>query len=224
LINHEATKAGVAKEDFWILFSSIQDINSQLACAPLAISLLSTIKFIAIQGSDFILIDKEDVPKFQHLEFPNSFRATISGVNNKARNAFIQANSSMDRIMMTTKEVPKDFQGAMEVMNKGQGYDITKLLPIHLKAISSGAENCKKEAKSVLDSFANVSAILDDLTTVISLKKARSEGTVKKVGQEIKCLKLEAQKIKEDKKRTEDDKRNLTFQPRLVLTKYTCKY
>jgi len=116
LVDHEATKAGGAKEDTWIMLSSSQDLNSQLACAPFAISVLSTVNLVAAEGKDFELVEKEDIPKFDHLKFPNSFRATISDVSNKACNSFIQADSSMHRIWLTMKQVPKDVQGEPKLL------------------------------------------------------------------------------------------------------------
>ena len=108
LVDHEA-----AKEGGWILLSSSNDLNSQLACAPFALSVLATVNLIAAEGRDFELVAKEDIPKFKHLKFPDSFRATISNLSNEACNAFFRADSAMHRIYLTMKQVPKHVEGAM---------------------------------------------------------------------------------------------------------------
>jgi hypothetical protein len=216
LIDHDATKGGGAKEDGWILLSSSQDLNSQLACAPYAISVLSTVNLFAAEGIDFELVAKEDLRKydletkkfkdqFKHLKFPTSFRATISNLSNEACNAFIRADSSMHRIMLTMKQVPKHVEGAMKVMVQGQGEDIAMFLPIHLKFIQSDAQKCKTEAKLVLDSFDNVSAILNDLTEAIILQKGKSENKAKEALEEIEKLKKKNEDIKEDEKRNREE-------------------
>ncbi len=205
LIDHDATKGGGAKEDGWILLSSSQDLNSQLACAPFAISVLSTLNLVAAEGRDFELVEKEDIPKFKHLKIPNSFRATISNLSNEACNAFIHADGSMHRIWLTMRQVPKHVEGAMKVMVQGQGEDITNFLPIHLEALSSDAKKCKEEAKMVLESFEKVSSILDDLTDAIILNKGKSEGTSMKALGKIKQLKEERKRIQDDEERNREE-------------------
>jgi hypothetical protein len=93
----------------------------------------------------------------------------------------------------------------MEVMVRGQGDDITNFLPIHLEQIQSGAAKCKEEAKLVLNSFEEVSSILDDLTNAIILKKGKSEGNAKKALEEIENLERKKKEIKEDEERLKDE-------------------
>jgi len=90
-------------------------------------------------------------------------------------------------------------------MVRGQGDDITNFLPIHLEQIQSGAAKCKEEAKLVLNSFEEVSSILDDLTNAIILKKGKSEGNAKKALEEIENLERKKKEIKEDEERLKDE-------------------
>ncbi len=208
LIDHEVTKAGGAKEDGYILLSSRENLNSHLACAPYAISVLSTVNLFAAEGRDFELVEGEDISRFKNLKFPNSFRATISDVSNKACNAFFLADSSMHRIWLIMRQVPKHVQGALEVMDEGTPAEVADFLPVHLKYLRADADKCKLEATLVLDSFQEVSSILDDLIVAMTLAKGKKEGSVENALKKIEEWKQEEKRIQEDKQKVEKAQEN----------------
>ena len=78
--------------------------HSLQANAPICLSIAGALNLIAASGQDFALHSKPERHRFQFLQWPESFRASLYQVANSVTTAFHQAHLSMLDIEFCTKK------------------------------------------------------------------------------------------------------------------------
>ena len=103
-MNSEITKIMDPKDCYVDQLQPFDNMASHLGCAPYSISILGHLCLIAT-GKDFDLRVEGIDRTFEYLNYPESFRASLCQVTNVGYDAFLKADSSMQRIKLRTFQV-----------------------------------------------------------------------------------------------------------------------
>ena len=117
-----------------------------------------------------VLAGKRDFPlsrpprfTFQHIQNPNSFRATLSQVSGALYAALINAHTAMDRIQLNVEQVPGHVKTALKLVLAGSPSLIRLMLPKTMDAIGKIANESAAHAKTTFDKFVALQDLIAEI-------------------------------------------------------------
>lgn len=166
------------KEEMRLMMAPYANWDSFLSPAPLSIALLGQLILIS-SDADFSLQDKKESIKFEHLKYPDSFRACLVQVSNNGCDAFNKAHSSMDQIRLYSSNVDKHVQTAVRFLIAGSADDVESMVPVALRNIEGIADNCLDISTSVEKEFVAVMKMIAELLEACTRAKGQHEDDLK---------------------------------------------
>ena len=92
------------KDDFLQMMQPFDNMASQLGSAPLSINILGQLCLVATE-KDFDLRVEGAENNFDHLKYPESFRASLCQVSQAGYDAFMKGDSCMEKIKLRSAQV-----------------------------------------------------------------------------------------------------------------------
>eukprot|EP00091_Calanus_sinicus_P011659 TRINITY_DN26302_c0_g1_i1.p1 TRINITY_DN26302_c0_g1~~TRINITY_DN26302_c0_g1_i1.p1 ORF type:complete len:296 (+),score=58.12 TRINITY_DN26302_c0_g1_i1:357-1244(+) len=186
-----------------------EDFNAleKIINAPYAVALIAQIVLVAAQyKNDFAL----ECPKTgcKHMEYPDSFKASLLQMGFSAYDSFNKAHVNMDEIEMLTRMIPIEVRNAVRTLIQGSDSEIELLLPLQFNAIKEIAQSAVLLASETVDKFNRTSNILEEIILGGTTTRAMSETEVKKLKYKIareETLKEEYTKMKEELERNKEE-------------------
>lgn len=179
-----------------LLSTPFNQMEEHLSSAPVCLEILSHLSLVST-GRDFPLNDNITwIP--QYLQFPGSFRASISQVNNAALDSFIEAHGAMFEIKLNTAQVKGHLGRAIKILFQGTPHQVETLFPLQLEQIRDVADVCSSRAKDVVSKFQVAKKIIFEIVNAGIAKEGRAEDAKKHA-------ELEAMIEKENKIRLEEE-------------------
>jgi len=190
--NKKVTAGNNLKTDTALMTSPFAKLQSSMRFAPVCLSILGKMNLISTEKDvNLIEIGKTNgkVPDFEHLDAPESLRASLAQLGNAAYWAFNGAHTSMNEISLRTEKVPGHLKDALKVLFTGSDGEIQTYFPVYMKRIKEVADTCVKKAESVSKSYEDVLLIAQDL----SVASIRAQGLTDKEKDEVDRQKALAQ-------------------------------
>ena len=179
-------KGADKKEEMRLMMAPYANWDSFLSPAPLSIALLGQLILIS-SDEDFSLQDKKGSVKFEHLKYPDSFRACLVQVSNNGWDAFNKAHTSMDQIRLFSSNVDKHVKTAVRFLIAGSAEDIETMVPDALRNIERIADDCLDLSTSVEKEFVAVMKMIAELLEACTRATGQHEGDLKaaKIAREV---------------------------------------
>jgi len=190
--NKKVTAGNNLQTDNALMTSPFAKLQSSMRFAPVCLSILGKMNLISTEKDvNLIEIGKINgkVPDFEHLDAPESLRASLAQLGNAAYWAFNGAHTSMNEISLRTEKVPGHLKDALKVLFTGSDGEIESLFPVYMKRIKNVADTCVKKAESVSKSYEDVLLIAQNL----SVASIRAQGLTDKEKDEVDRQKALAQ-------------------------------
>lgn len=189
------TTAAEVREDTQMVMQPNANWGAFLTPAPLSVALMGELVFISAQ-SDFSISKNPPVGGFQHIKYPDSFRACLMQICNTGWHAFNEAHKNMDQIRLHTATVPDYMKAAVDILFNGSDKVVETLLPIQLESIGNISDNCVTLAESVENKFLEVIKLIEELLEA-------SVNANKVYGDELKRVQIELEESKLREKEAE---------------------
>ncbi|XP_057293203.1 uncharacterized protein LOC130621863 [Hydractinia symbiolongicarpus] len=197
-VKRKLTKGANLREDAALMMEPYNNWEEKIMPAPYTIALLG--QLVIISGTvDFKL--KEPQAGFKHVQWPDSFRATLAQVTGEGYKAFNIAHQSMDEIRLATKEVPAHLKSAVTILTGGSDYEVENVLPITLHNIEDIASTCKERSEEVAQKFKSVMELVLELQQSCVATHSASETQLREIETQIKIQKIKEGNLKEQKDR-----------------------
>ncbi|XP_072530600.1 uncharacterized protein [Salminus brasiliensis] len=189
-----------------------------LTPAPLSIAILGELVFISSK-EDFSINKNPPKDGYQHIRYPDSFRACLMQVCNSGWWAFNEAHKNMDQIRLHTMTVPDYMKTAVKILFQGNDEVVEAHLPDQLENIRVIADDCLTLATSTEKRFTDVINIIQELLEACvnaehfygeelevikkkleenKLRKQSSEEAVKRSEKAIQSMETELEAAKEN--------------------------
>ncbi|XP_057292484.1 uncharacterized protein LOC130621183 [Hydractinia symbiolongicarpus] len=192
------TRGADVREDAALMMEPYNNWEEKIMPAPYTIALLG--QLVIISGTvDFKL--KEPQAGFKHVQWPDSFRASLAQVTGEGYKAFNIAHQSMDEIRLATKEVPAHLKSAVTILAGGSDYEVENVLPITLHNIEDIASTCKERSEEVAQKFKSVMELVLELQQSCVATHSASETQLREIETQIKIQKIKEDDLKEQKSR-----------------------
>ncbi|XP_072531210.1 uncharacterized protein [Salminus brasiliensis] len=133
-----------------------------LTPAPLSVAILGELVFISSK-EDFSINKNPPKDGYQHIKYPESFRACLMQVCNSGWWAFNEAHKNMDQIRLHTMTVPDHMKTAVKILFQGNDEVVKAHLPDQLENIRVIADDCLELATSTEKRFTDVINIIQEL-------------------------------------------------------------
>ena len=174
------------KEEMRLMMAPYANWDSFLLPTPLSITLLGQLILIS-SDADFSLQNKKEYIKFEHLKYPDSFRACLVQVSNKGWDAFNKAHSSMDQIRLLSSNVDIHVKTAVRFLIAGSVEDVESTVPNALRNIERIADDCLDLSTSVEEEFVAVMKMIAELLEACTRAKGQHENDLKaaKIAREV---------------------------------------
>ncbi len=149
-------------------------MNELLVPAPMGIAVLSQLMICASRVTDFKIdkIDREAIPLIQH---PSSFRTTVVQIVNEAYNAFMKAQTNMERIQSQMAKVPGYVKECVNIIKSDNKVDIETFVPRRLEWIKEAADDGKKLSKEVCNAFDLLEQLIQQVVLAITASHIAKE-------------------------------------------------
>ncbi|XP_066472103.1 chromosome partition protein Smc-like [Tiliqua scincoides] len=169
------SKAKDVRKETELMMKPYANWEEYLSPAPLSIAVLGHLICISAGQGDFS-INKNPPPQgFEHIKYPNSFRASLCQVSNEGWHAFNEAHVNMDQIRLLTASIPGRIKDIVQTLFQ-EVEVVDALLPGQLRSLKSIAEKCTSQAVAVKDKYASVIALVQELLeAVISAEQVYKE-------------------------------------------------
>ena len=135
-----------------------------MTAGPLAVNYIGNLLVLASQH-DFPLVRPPQFT-FQHIQNPNSFRATLTQVIGSMYSALLAAHTAMDRIQINMQEVPGHVKAALTLVSAGSPVLIEIMLPKTLEAVSRITNESTQHARTTLNKLTSFSQLIDEVIVV----------------------------------------------------------
>ncbi|XP_051868629.1 uncharacterized protein LOC127568664 isoform X2 [Pristis pectinata] len=160
LLRH--TKAEELRRDSQLLMQPYANWEEFLTPAPTAIAILGQLITIS-SARDFPVNGHCPERRFQHIKYPESFRACLMQVSNQGWRTFNLAHKNMDQIRLHSQSVPEHTRAAVRTLLQGDRQMLAGLLPRQLGSIRTVAQECGQLAGEVEGAFLAITDLLHEL-------------------------------------------------------------
>lgn len=148
--------------------------------APISIAILGELIFISTGQGDFSINMLPPEGGFQHLKYPESFKASLCQVSNRGWTAFNEAHVNMDQIRLLASSIPEQMKTIVRTLIQDTEV-VTALLPNQLKNLQAVTEQCGGLAKAVRAKFTDVIHLIQELLEACLNAKRGYEKELKEV-------------------------------------------
>ncbi|XP_078530755.1 uncharacterized protein LOC144817800 [Lissotriton helveticus] len=156
------TKAEDVRQDIAQKMAPYANWEEFLMPAPISIAILGELAAISSASGDFSINLNPPKSGFKHMQYPESFAATLMQVCNKAWVSFSTANKNMDQIRLLTGAMPSAAKEIVKILFQPTA-TVNALLPQRLSAFLSSSRECTSLAQSVEASFANTIYLVQEV-------------------------------------------------------------
>ncbi|XP_067833653.1 myosin-2 heavy chain-like isoform X1 [Heptranchias perlo] len=197
------TKAEEVKRDTMLMMQPYANWEEFLMPAPTSIAILGELIIIS-STSDFPVNKHTPDRQYQHIKYPESFRACLMQVSNQGWKAFNLAHKNMDQIRLHSQSVPVHMKNTVKTLMEGNQQAIEKLLPLQLGSIKTAAEECLGLAQEVEKDFTSITDLIHELLEACTSAKGGYEGESKEVQLSLEEAKLRKITAEKEKRNVED--------------------
>ncbi|CAF1682404.1 unnamed protein product, partial [Adineta ricciae] len=162
-----------------------------MTAGPLSVNYISNLLVLASRR-DFPLTRPPQFA-FQHIQNPDSFKATLAQVAGSMSSALIGAHTAMDRIQLNIQLIPSLVKKALKLVLTGTPMLIELMLPNALESIGRIANESAAHAKATFHKFVS----LQDLIAEIIEANTNTHSTQTNV---VQLIQAQIDKAKEDEK------------------------
>ncbi|XP_078530727.1 uncharacterized protein LOC144817786 [Lissotriton helveticus] len=156
------TKAQDVRMNAELMMKPYANWEEFLMPAPMSIAVLAELACISSASGDFSINLNPPASGFKHMQYPESFAATLMQVCNKAWNSFNTANKNMDQIRLLSGNMPSYIKDVVKILFQPTA-SVNALLPHHLSSILSSSRECTSLAQSVEASFTNTIHLVQEV-------------------------------------------------------------
>ncbi|KAJ8261619.1 hypothetical protein GJAV_G00156370 [Gymnothorax javanicus] len=201
--------AAECREDTKLLMQPYANWEEYLTPAPMSIAILAELIFISSKD-DFSIRKGGPEGGFQHIKYPDSFRACLMQVCNSGWSAFNEAHKSMDQIRLYTSSVPNYIKTAVRILLQDDDQLVQTMLPNELESISNISDECLTLATATERKFTDVIDLISELLETCTSAKQVYGSQLEDVRRKIEESKLKKQASEEANRRAERAVKNLS--------------
>ncbi|KAL2091998.1 hypothetical protein ACEWY4_011796 [Coilia grayii] len=169
-----------------------------LAPAPLSIAILGELVYISSQ-TDFSINKNPPKDGYNHIRYPESFRACLMQVCNSGWWAFKEAHKSMDKIRLHTLTVPDYVANAVKILFQGNDEMLRDDLPDQLENIKRVAKECVECASCAEQKFEDVIKLTQELLQACTNSKRGYDQELKEITAALEDAKIKQQQLQDAK-------------------------
>ncbi|XP_052087217.1 uncharacterized protein LOC127724325 [Mytilus californianus] len=173
-------------------------LTKLLTSPPQVITLIGNLLLIA-NDSDFTLNMKSFQKKFEYLEYPDSFRASLVQLANIGWDEFYEAHINMDSMKIHMTNIDSHLKILVNVLTEGTNDKVQYFNKKILKKIELIADESLKLSLDVEVRFLLFMNVTNELLEAISMAKGFYEDKAKDTEMAIRATKKEVKKSKEEK-------------------------
>ncbi|KAF7236220.1 ATP synthase epsilon chain, chloroplastic [Varanus komodoensis] len=166
--------------------------------APISIAILGELIFISTGQGDFSINKLPPLGGFQHLKYPESFKASLCQVSNRGWIAFNEAHVNMDQIRLLASGIPGQMKTIVRTLIQ-EAEVVTALLPNQLKNLQAATEQCGGLAKAVRAKFTDVINLIQELLEACLSAKQGYEKELEEVKIALEQARIRDESAKEAK-------------------------
>ncbi|XP_032997491.1 uncharacterized protein LOC117042118 [Lacerta agilis] len=170
--------------------------------APISIAILGELIFISTGQGDFSINLLPPEGGFQHLKYPESFKASLCQVSNRGWTAFNEAHVNMDQIRLLANGIPEQMKTIVRTLIQ-EAEVVTALLPNQLRNLQTATEQCGGLAKAVRAKFTDVINLIQELLEACLNAKQGYEKELEEVQTALEQAKIREKSAKEAKEMAE---------------------
>ncbi|XP_028575618.2 uncharacterized protein LOC114591992 [Podarcis muralis] len=170
--------------------------------APISIAILGELIFISTGQGDFSINLLPPEGGFQHLKYPESFKASLCQVSNRGWTAFNEAHVNMDQIRLLANGIPEQMKTIVRTLIQ-EAEVVTALLPNQLRNLQMATEQCGGLAKAVRAKFTDVINLIQELLEACLNAKQGYEKELEEVQTALEQAKIREKSAKEAKEMAE---------------------
>lgn len=173
-----------------------------LTPAPLSIAILGELVFLSSK-TDFSIGKNPPIGGFEHIRYPESFRACLMQVCNSGWSAFNEAHKNMDKISRHTARVPDYMKTAVKILFQDNDEVTQAHLPGQLKNIKIISDECVKLSVETENHFTMVIKLIQELLTACIDSNTVYGNEMVEIKKKLEEAKMREQSAQETKTRTE---------------------
>uniref|UniRef100_UPI00398F229B uncharacterized protein n=1 Tax=Pristiophorus japonicus TaxID=55135 RepID=UPI00398F229B len=185
------TKAEEVRQDNMLMMQPYVNWEEFLMPAPTSIAILGELIIIS-STNDFPINKRTPDRQYQHIKYPESFRACLMQVSNRGWKTFNLAHKNMDQIRLHSQSVPVHMKQTVKTLMQGDQKALEKILPLQLNSIKGVAEECLGLAQEVERDFLSVTDLIHELLEACTSAK----GAYQSECEEVQVALEEAQRRK----------------------------
>ena len=167
-----------------------------MTAGPLAVNYIGNLLVLASKR-DFPLVRPPQFT-FQHIQDPNSFRATLAQVTGSMYSALLAAHTAMDRIQINVQQVPGHVKTALKLVLAGSPMLIEIMLPKTLESISRITNESAHQARTTFHKFTRLQELILEVITVNNHTQSTQSNVVGKIQAQLDQAKTEQQEFDQE--------------------------
>ncbi|XP_043551158.1 uncharacterized protein LOC122552539 [Chiloscyllium plagiosum] len=196
------SKVEEVKRDNLLMMQPYANWEEFLMPAPMSIAILGELIIIS-STADFPVNKHSPDRQYQHIKYPESFRACLMQVSNQGWKCFNLAHKNMDQIRLHSQSVPTHLKSAVKTLMQGEQQSLERLLPLQLGSIKAVADDCLGLAQEVERSFSSITDLIHELLEACTGAKGMYEEESKVVRRSLEDASL--RKATAEKEKTQAD-------------------
>ncbi|XP_072120796.1 uncharacterized protein [Mobula birostris] len=197
------SRAEEVRRDSQLLMQPYANWEEFLVPAPTAISILGELIALSSAG-DFPLNRHNTEHHYQHLRYPESFRACLAQLSNQGWKTFNLAHKNMDQIRLHSQSVPEHTRAALHTLLRGDGAALARLLPRQLGSIRAVACECQTLAQEVEGAFLSVTDLIHELLEACTSARGAYEAEVEEARRVLEAAQRRKVTMEGERRRAEE--------------------
>nr|XP_020634196.1 uncharacterized protein LOC110070821 [Pogona vitticeps] len=196
------SKGQDVRKETTLLMKPYANWEEFLMPAPISIAILGELIFISTGQGDFSINTLPPEGGFQHLKYPESFKASLCQVSNRGWTAFNEAHVNMDQIRLLANGIPEQMKTIVRTLVQ-EAEVVAALIPNQLKNLQAVTEQCGGLAKAVRAKFTDVINLIQELLEACLNAKQGYEKQLEDVHVALEQAKIREKSAKEAKEMAE---------------------
>ncbi|XP_060687170.1 uncharacterized protein LOC132819611 [Hemiscyllium ocellatum] len=197
------SKVEEVKRDHLLMMQPYANWEEFLMPAPMSIAILGELIIIS-STTDFPVNKHSPDRQYQHIKYPESFRACLMQVSNQGWKCFNLAHKNMDQIRLHSQSVPTHLKSAVKTLMQGERQSLDRLLPLQLGSIKAVADDCLSLAQEVERSFSSITDLIHELLEACTGAKGMYEEESKVVQRSLEDANLRKATAEKEKRQADE--------------------
>ncbi|GCC18134.1 hypothetical protein chiPu_0022061 [Chiloscyllium punctatum] len=197
------SKVEEVKRDNLLMMQPYANWEEFLMPAPMSIAILGELIIIS-STTDFPVNKHSPDRQYQHIKYPESFRACLMQVSNQGWKCFNLAHKNMDQIRLHSQSVPTHLKSAVKTLMQGEQQSLERLLPLQLGSIKAVADDCLGLAQEVERSFSSITDLIHELLEACTGAKGMYEEESKVVRRSLEDANLRKTTAEKEKRQADE--------------------